>query len=164
MYQYKPIHGLQSENSYLYLLKFTQAAQANDRVYLSMDSEIDRSRIVGIETHYYVNLFGLFTWDIGPTMDIDGVTYNVISAAELNGMTLTLVNKKRQQVLSQYPFSALVNQVSIPYGVSGIGQHKNLPKYDLDILSGESYVTFNVNSVIAAPFVAPITFYFDDKK
>jgi len=162
MFQYKPIDGLQSENSYLYLLKFTQAAQANDRVYLSMDSEIDRSRIVGIEVQYSVN-FGGNDYPLAPTMDIDGVTYNVITLTELTGMTLTLVNKKRVQVLSQYPLVSLANRYSPPYP-NVQSQSNNFKKYDLDILSGESYVTFNVNSVIAAPFVAPITFYFDDKK
>jgi hypothetical protein len=157
MYNYKPIGSLQAGNSYLYMLKFAAAAQANDRIYLTMDSAIDAARIVGIETHVY---FAGFDFDFPATVNIDGITYNVITANELNAMTLTLVDKNRRQCLSQYPFSALLNQFAAFFLAQ---QTKKFTKFDLDILTGESYVSFNVGTVIAAPFVAPITFYFDDK-
>lgn len=161
MKEYTPLAGLQGQNSYTYFLRFTAAAQANDRVYLQMDSAIDAARVVGIETHAYTLLpIPLIPFDMGPTVDIDGITYNVITQTELNAMTLTLVNKKRQQVLSQFPFSALFNRPAFPFLITPA---KNLLKFDLDILSGESYVTFTFASVVAAPFVAPITFYFNDK-
>ena len=158
MYSYKPINSLQAENSYLYMLKFSAAAQANDRVYLTMDSGIDAARIVGIETHVY---YGGFNFDFPATVNIDGITYNVITISELNAMTLTLVDKNRRQCLNQYPFSGLLNQFAAYYLTQ---KTKQFTKFDLDILTGESYVTFNFGSSVAAPFVAPITFYFDDKK
>ena len=158
MYQYTPLGSLQGQNSYTYFLRFTAAAQANDRVYLDMNSEIDAARIVGIETHYYLNFGGVFIYDFPQTVNIDGITYNVITINELRAMTLTLVDKKRRQALCQYPFSGLFNQFAL-----GNIQAKKFRKYDLSILTGESYVQFNYNSVVAAPFVAPITFYFNDK-
>jgi len=162
MFTYKPLHSYQGENSYLYLLKFNAPAQANDRVYLTMDSNIDASRIVGIETHFYANFAGT-PFDFSQTMNIDGITYNVITQAELKSMTLTLVNKNRRQVLSQCPWIALANRYAPPFSVNLRGQSKNFKKYLLDILTGESFVQFNVGSVVASPFVAPITFYFDEK-
>lgn len=158
MKSYTPLGSLQGENSYTYFLRFDAAAQANDRVYLQMDSAIDSARVVGIETHYYLNLGGVFIYDFPQTVDLDGITYNVITINELRAMTLTIVDKQRRQALSQCPFSALFNQFAL-----GNIQAKTFKKFDLDILSGESYVTFNFASTVAAPFVAPITFYFNEK-
>ena len=155
-FTYSPLASLQGKNSFLYLLPFRQPAQANDRVYLPMNSDLDQTRIVGIETHVH---YGFGTdFDFPPTINIDGVTYNVITPFEQNGILLTLVNKKRQQVLDRYPFKALVNQFA---GTGSTEKTRTFRKYDLSILSGESYVTFTVNSVIASPFVAPITFYYE---
>jgi hypothetical protein len=156
--QYTPLGSLQGENSYTYFLKFSVAAQANDRVYLAMDSAIDAAKIVGIETHVHIPFLN---YDFGPIVQIDGITYNVITFAELRAMTLTLVDKTRRQCLSQYPFTGLYNA---PAAFSIPQKAKQFRKFDLDILSGESYVTFNFASTVAAPFVAPITFYFNDKK
>ena len=156
--QYTPLGSLQGENSYTYFLKFSAAAQANDRVYLAMDSAIDAAKIVGIETHVHIPFAN---FDFPATINIDGITYNVITFTELNAMTLTLVDKTRRQCLSQYPFNGLLNQFGISLTTKTT---KTFRKFDLDILSGESYVTFNFASIVAAPFVAPITFYFNDKK
>lgn len=164
MFNYKPLSSLQSENSYLYLLRFPTQIQANDRVYFTMDSQIDNSTVVGIETHAFIfDPFIFATWDFPQTIDIDGIAYNVISPTELGNMTLTLVNKQRQQVLSQYPFKALFNKLAYTFPSTRQSSAKGLNKYKLDILSGECYVTFTVGSAIPAPFVAPITFYFDPK-
>jgi hypothetical protein len=157
MFTYKPLNSAQGDNSYLYLLKFNAPAQANDRVYLTMDSAIDQARIVGIETHVHIPFAN---YDFPATINLDGITYNVITFVELNAMTLTLVNKKRSQILSQYPFNGLLNQFAIPFTTKPT---KTFRKFDLDVLTGESFVQFNVGSVIASPFVAPITFYFDEK-
>ena len=143
------------KNSFLYLLPFQQAAQANDRVYLPMNSDLDNQRIVGIETHVH---FGGFAFDLPATINLDGTTYNVITANEIQGMFLTILDKNRSQVLDRYPFRALLNQFAAPFLTQ---KTKVFRKFDLSILSGESYVSFTVNSSIAAPFVAPIAFYYE---
>ena len=157
---YKPIKSLRGQNSYLVWLRFTAPAAQNDRYYFGNDSEIDSARIVGIETH--AHLAGILQWDMPATVSLDGITYNVITLAELSNMTLTVVNKKRQQVLSNMPFRCLFDEpANNSLGVFFNG--KKYRKFLLDVLSGESYVTFNFNSTVAPPFVAPIEFIFDDK-
>jgi len=151
---YTPLNSLQGKNSYLYLLPFTQPAQANDRVFLPMDSAIDDARIVGIETHAHL---GGFDFDLPAQIKISDVVYNVITPNELNAMTLTIVDKNRRQCLDRCPFSVLFNRFAPAFN----GQNKTFRKFDLSILTGESYVSFNINTLIASPFVAPITFYFE---
>lgn len=158
--KYVPIKSLRSQNSYNVLLLFRQAAAQNDRYYFGNDSQIDSATVTGIETH--AHLAGVLQWDMPATMDIDGVTYNVITLAELSNMTLTVVNKKRQQVLSNMPFRALFNEpANTALGSFFMG--KRYKKFILDVLSGESYITFNYNSTVSPPFVAPIEFLFDDR-
>lgn len=159
---YKPIGALRSQNSYTAFLRFTQSVAANDRFYFTNDSQIDAARIVGIETHAYVDIGGL-PYDLPPTVNIDGITYNVITVSELVNITLTVVNKKRQQVLSNMPFASLFNFPGFPFFFAPGFSAKSYKKFDLDVLSGESYITFNFNSFVVPPFVVPITFYFDDK-
>lgn len=152
---YLPLGSLQGKNSFLYLLPFNTAAQANDRIYFPMNSALDNSRIVGIETHVH---YGGFNFDLPATINLNGTTFNVITSNEIGGMLLTLVDKSRRQVLDRYPFRALLNQFAATFLTQ---KTKVFRKYDLSILTGESYVSFSVNSVIAAPFVAPITFYYE---
>lgn len=157
--KYTPIKSFRSQNSYNVLLLFQAAAAQNDRYYFGNDSQIDNATVVGIETH--AHLAGILQWDMPATMDIDGTTYNVITLAELSNMTLTVVNKKRQQVLSNMPFRALFNEPANTL-IGGTFNGKRYKKFLLDVLSGESYVTFNYNSTVAPPFVAPIEFLFND--
>lgn len=158
--KYKPLKSLRGQNSYLVWLKFEAAAAQNDRYYFGNDSEIDNAQVVGIETH--AHLAGILQWDMPATVSLDGVTYNVITLAELSNITITVVNKKRQQVLSNMPFRALFNEpANTALGTFFMG--KRFKKFDLSVLSGESYITFNYASTVAPPFVAPIEFIFDDK-
>lgn len=152
---YLPLASLQGKSSFLYLLPFNTQPQANDRIYFPMNSALDNSRIVGIETHVH---YGGFDFDLPATINLNGTTFNVITANEITNMVLTLVNKQRRQVLDRYPFQALQNQFAAPFLTQ---KTKVFRKFDLSILSGESYVTFTDNAVVAAPFVAPITFYYE---
>ena len=125
-----------------------------------MDSEIDAMKIVGIETHAFVNIAGVLPYDFAPTIKIGEKTYNTITALELSFLTLTVVSKDRQQVLSNMPFTSIFNVPALytlpPYN------KKRYKKFLLDVLSGESYITFNFNSIVSPPFAIPIEFFFDE--
>jgi len=164
MLNYTPIGSLRSQNSYTAFLRFTQPAAQNDRLYFTNDSQIDDARVVGIETHAHINIAGVLPYDLPATVEIDAITYNVITQLELVNITLTIVNKKRQQVISNAPFTSFFNYPALPSFLFNTPGGKTYRKFDLDVLSGESYITFNFNSIVATPFVVPITFFFDDKK
>jgi hypothetical protein len=156
--QYKPIGSLRGQNEELILLTFNQPAQANDRVYLPMNSELDASLITGIQSHTNISFFGVFNFDLPATIEINGKTYNVITGAELHAITITIVDKNRRQCLSNFPLYSLFNL--FPVYPNGKVRYK---KFAFDILSGECYITFNVGTTVASPFVVPITFIYDDK-
>ena len=157
---YTPTQALRSQSEELVLLPFNTQPQANDRFYLPMNSELDNSLIVGIETHSYTNILGGFPYDFPQTIQINGVSYNVITYAELASLTITIVDKNRRQSLCNYPAAALFNQVA-PGSTTGFST-KKYTKFSLSILSGESFVTWTQNSVTATPFVLPITFFYNE--
>lgn len=161
---YKPVKSLRGQNEELVLLQFETQPQANDRFYLPMNSELDNSLITGIETHSHTSFFGAFPYDLPSTVEINGKTFNVITGAELCGITITIVDKQRRQSLSNYPAKALFNNFAPSNNVTYTGNGKNYTKFSLSILSGESYITWNINAVTATPFVLPISFIFDDLK
>jgi hypothetical protein len=161
---YKPVKSLRGQNEELVLLPFLTQPQANDRYYLPMNSELDNSLITGIETHSHTTFFGVFPYDLPAQVEINGVTYNVITGAELCGITITIVDKQRRQALSNYPAKALYNTFAPSNNVTYVNNGKNYTKFALSILSGECYITWNVNAVTATPFVLPISFIYDDQK
>lgn len=158
---YTPTKSLRSENEELVLLFFETAPKANDRIYLQMNSDLDDSLIVGIQAHYNLNILGVFQYDISSPFNYNGQNYNVIDYADLQGCTLTIVDKGRRQCLSNFP---LQNLSDLPAGQGFPNNTQNFKKFSLDILSGESYVTFNVNANTSPPFILPISFLYNDKK
>lgn len=161
--EYQPLNARRSGNSVIVFLTFETAQPANSRKYFDNDSEIDNSKIVGIETHAYVNIAGVLPYDMPSTIQIGEKQYNTMTVAELVTTTLTIVNKQRQQVLCNFPFASLFNTPANRIVLGKQFMRKRYKKFDLDVLSGESYITFNFNSVVAPPFCVPIEFFYDDK-
>lgn len=161
--EYQPLNARRSGNSIMVFLTFETAQPANSRKYFDNDSEIDNSTIVGIETHAYVNIAGVLPYDMPQTIQIGEKQYNTMTVVELTTTTLTIVNKQRQQVLSNMPFVSLFNTPANAAFFGNQDSKKRYKKFFLDVLSGESYITFNFNSVVAPPFCVPIEFFYDDK-
>lgn len=161
MYQYEPINALRSKNSELIFMTFDSVPQSNDRFFLPQNIELDSSKIVGIQFHYNATVIGLGTYELPPTMKIGSQTYNTITYIELGLITLTVVNDKRRQTLSQIPARSLA-EVPANFNFGGhTPTAKRYKKLDTTILTGESFITWNLGAVFAAPLIIPIEFFYE---
>ena len=153
-----PFDGM---NAYLVLLKFDAAPVVGQRYYFPQNNRIDERRVTGLRVHY--NDGGAYLGsplDMAPTF-LDNRSYAVISDTDYKNLYITLVNSRHHIKLNKCPASTFIVLPTNPAPGLKTG-YAPRPVKALSVVCtiGNCYITFSAAVGTVAPFVVPITIYY----
>jgi len=148
-------------NHYLQLFMFNAAPVVGERYYFAQNSKIDGARITSMTVHFNNTTFLGSDWDMFRTYLESGITYDVIPFADFTNVFITLESNVANQSIQRIPAGTFYTVASGVPSLGSASRAKARKALDLKISTIRSYIEFSAVPAVRAPFLVPISFYYE---
>lgn len=146
-------------NEFLQLLFFDSAPLAGERYYFAQNSLIDSRRVTFLNVHYNNTRFFGVDYDMSATYKEGATTYNVINFDDYKNLLLTLATMQDEMKIERCPASTFLIFPNAP--LTAQAPPKARKALDFYIGTRNCFIEFTAAPGTAAPFVIPISIYYE---
>lgn len=135
-----PLH----RSKIVYMVFNESTVSTSKRYYFLPDQQLKGNTITGIDAHFY----NFFATNFSQFVQVNGLTYNVIDANDLNKIYVNILDKQNRYLLRRAPLASFAKLNSLDVKV-----------YELDLQIDSCYLEF-IDSAIGTPLPMVIPFNF----